>query len=48
MEMIKMRHGDEVAKNSVLFFLFEENKEFVASFYQALDVVIQKIQAMIN
>jgi len=47
-ELIRLRHGDEVAKHSVLFFLFEENKEFVAGFYQALDIVIKKIQAMIN
>jgi hypothetical protein len=28
--------------------LFEENKEFITGFYQALDIVIKKIQAMIN
>jgi hypothetical protein len=47
-EMIRSRHGDEVAKNSILFFLFEENKEFVEGFYRALDIVIKKIQMMIN
>ncbi|DAD54616.1 TPA: hypothetical protein [Aquificae Conch Spring virus] len=48
MQMIAERHGVEVMRDSILFFLFGENAEFVASWFSALDIVLEKIKNMLN
>jgi hypothetical protein len=48
MQMIAERHGVEVMRDSMLYFLFGENVEFVVTWFKALDVVVEKIKSMLN
>jgi len=48
MEIIKEMYGIDVMRASILCFLFDENIEFVAEWFKAFDIVLEKIKKMMN
>jgi len=47
-EKIAERYGTDVMRDSILYFLFGENVEFVGCFFKSLDIILNKIKKTMN
>jgi hypothetical protein len=48
MEMINALRGDEGVKDAVLFFLFQENADFIFAVFQASQILISNVKKMLH
>jgi hypothetical protein len=48
MEMISALRGDEVVRDAVLFFLFQENADFIFAVFQASDMLLSGVKKMLH
>jgi hypothetical protein len=48
MEMINALRGDEGVRDAVLFFLFQENADFVFAVFQASNILLSSVKKMLH
>jgi hypothetical protein len=48
MEMINALRGDEVVRDAVLFFLFQENADFIFAVFQASNMLLSGVKKMLH